>query len=147
MALTGAVDLGLALFLVPLSVGWHLWVLLLPLLILLPFAAWMFLQAWGYWILRIEHGGGELNIRAPGERFGIFLPPAQRLRCRCSEVEEVRILGRRGPRTPGTGMILRMPTDVLIITARGGRSVRLTYPMFKQQLYDIAALLGREPGR
>ena len=136
----GFLDLGLAIFLMVDRPGGLLF-LLGPLLILLLAAAWMFFQAWGYWILRIETGAEGLHIRAPRERFGIFLPPAEDLRCRWADIKEVRLQGLDNPRQPGT--VYRIPVVTLWITTRDGRGIQLPYSMLKGQVQEMAALISR----
>lgn len=139
----GLLDLGLALLLVSELPGGNLF-LLGPLLILLLAAVWMLFQAWGYWILRIRTGAESIHIRAPRERFGVFFPPAQNFLCRWSEIDSVELPGMDHPKLPGAGMILRMPIVSLVVVARDGRAIRLSYSMLKGQVQEIAALISGE---
>ncbi|MEJ2079063.1 MAG: hypothetical protein P8Z74_13790 [Acidobacteriota bacterium] len=136
----GFLDLGLAIFLMVDRPGGFLF-LLGPLLILLMAAVWMFFQAWGYWILRIETEAESLRIRAPRERFGIFLPPAEDFRCDWSEIKDVRLPGLDNPRK--AGMVYRMPIVALLVTTRDGRGIQLPYSMLKGQVQEMAALISR----
>lgn len=136
----GFLDLGLAIFLVIDRPSGFLF-LLGPLLILLLAAAWMFFQAWGYWILRIDTGAEGLRIRAPSECFGVFLPPVVDFRCRWSEIDDVRLPGLTNPRQPG--MVYRMPIVALLVTTHDGRSILLPYSMLKGQVKEMAAMISR----
>ncbi len=140
----GLLDLGLALFLLVDRPGGFL-LLLAPLVLLLLAAAWMFFQAWGYWILRIETGDPGLRIRAARERFGVFLPPAEDFRCRWSEIKEVRLPGLNNPRQPG--MVYRMPIVALLVTTRDGRSIQVPYSMLKGQVQEMAAMISKRARR
>jgi hypothetical protein len=142
MILLGLMDVGAIAVLADIPGGMP--IVLAPSLLLLLFAVWMFLQAWGYWILTVEAGDDGLHILAPHERCGVFLPPAQELICRWSEVEKLETPVRNRARIPGTGMLLRMPTDTLIISAKGRQPLRLTYSMVKNQIHEIAALIGEK---
>jgi hypothetical protein len=61
-------------------------------------------------------------------------------------VKDVELLGLEESRTPGTGMILRMPTAALRITASDGRSIYLPYSMLKGQVREIADLVSDKSG-
>ncbi len=147
MVALGLLDLAGVVFLVCIAFYYRMPFVALPVLLLLFFAAWMFFQAWGYWTLTVEIGEEGLHIRVPRERFGIFSPPAQDLACPWREVEEISTSGQNRQRVPGTGMLLRMPTDFLIIRTAKRGTILLNYAMVKSQIHEIAALLKEKSGK
>ena len=58
----------------------------------------------------------------------------------------MELLGLEESRTPGTGMILRMSTAALRITASDGRDIYLPYSMLKGQVREIADLVSDKSG-
>ncbi|CCG09423.1 hypothetical protein [Pararhodospirillum photometricum] len=98
-------------------------------------------QAWGHAVLRIEVSLAGVRLQAPGEIFGLFVPPLRRHRFIWTEVEEIRLL--EGLRDRHHGLLDRAfePLGGVLLIRAKGETVRLTWPMLRGQLLDVAELV------